>query len=85
MSIPLSLSVSFLLLPISRRGHSWNALFHFSFSILRQSIGLLGQRISPSQGSYLHKHRINADKHPYLEWDSNPRSQCSSERRWFIP
>jgi hypothetical protein len=24
-------------------------------------------------------------RHPYLEWDSNPRSQCSSERRQFMP
>jgi hypothetical protein len=54
-----------------------------------QSIGLLGQGISPSQGRYLHieqhKHRINAYTHPYLEWDSNPRSQCSCERRHFMP
>jgi hypothetical protein len=50
-----------------------------------QSAGLLGRGISPSQGRYLHtqqhKHRINAHKHPCLEWDSNPRSQCSSWRR----
>jgi hypothetical protein len=25
--------------------------------------------------------RINAQRHPCLEWDSNPRSQCSSRRR----
>jgi hypothetical protein len=37
--------------------------------------------ISTSQGLYLHKHRINADRHPCLQWDSDPRSQCSSERR----
>jgi hypothetical protein len=30
-------------------------------------------------------HRINAHRHPCLEWDSNPRSQLSSERRRFIP
>jgi hypothetical protein len=28
-----------------------------------------------------HKQRINAQRHPGLEWDSNPRSQCSSEGR----
>jgi hypothetical protein len=27
----------------------------------------------------------NADKHPYPEWDSNPRSQCSSGRRQYVP
>jgi hypothetical protein len=32
-----------------------------------------------------HKHRINAHKHPFLEWDSNPRLQRSSERRQFMP
>jgi hypothetical protein len=30
-------------------------------------------------------HRINAhNRHPYLEWDSNPRSQRSSEPRQFV-
>jgi hypothetical protein len=32
-----------------------------------------------------HKHRINAHRHPCLEWDSNPRSQRPSERRQFMP
>jgi hypothetical protein len=27
----------------------------------------------------------NADTHPCLEWDSNPRSQCSSGRRQYVP
>jgi hypothetical protein len=31
-----------------------------------------------------HKHRINAHRRTCLEWYSNPRSQCSSERRQFI-
>jgi hypothetical protein len=43
---------------------------------------------SPSQSLYLHteqhKHRINAHRHPCLKWDSNPRPQCSSERRQFM-
>jgi hypothetical protein len=51
-------------------------LFHFSFLILRQSVGLLGRGIGQSQGRYLH--RIKADRHPWLELDSNRRSQCSS-------
>jgi hypothetical protein len=50
-----------------------------SFLIYIQSVGLLGRGISPSQGLYLHteqqKHRINAHRHPCLEWDSNPRPQ----------
>jgi hypothetical protein len=42
----------------------------FSFLIYSQSVGLLAQAISPSQGRYLHtgqhKHRINAHRHPCL-------------------
>jgi 2-C-methyl-D-erythritol 4-phosphate cytidylyltransferase/2-C-methyl-D-erythritol 2,4-cyclodiphosphate synthase len=32
-----------------------------------------------------HKHRINAYRHPCLEWNSNPQPQCSSGRRRFTP
>jgi hypothetical protein len=39
-----------------------------------------GRDISPSQGHCLHKHRTNADEYPFLEWDPNPRLQCSSSR-----
>jgi hypothetical protein len=60
----------------------------FSFLIYTQSVGLLERGISPSQGHYLHKkqhkHKINAYRHPCLEWDSNPRSQCSTGRRRFM-
>jgi hypothetical protein len=42
------------------------------FESYRQSAGLLGSGISPPPGNSLHKHKINADKHPWLEWDSNP-------------
>jgi hypothetical protein len=45
--------------------------------------------ICPSQGRYLHteqhKHRINAHRHACFKWDSNPRSQCSSTWRRFMP
>jgi hypothetical protein len=30
-------------------------------------------------------HRINGHRHPCLEWDSNPRSQRSSEGRQYMP
>jgi hypothetical protein len=46
--------------------------------LFRYLVGLLGRVISPSQGLYLHRttqHRKTRDKHPWLEWDSNPRSQ----------
>jgi hypothetical protein len=32
-----------------------------------------------------HKHRTNAYRHPCLKWDSNPRSQCFSGQREFMP
>jgi hypothetical protein len=32
-----------------------------------------------------HKHRINAHRHLWLKWDSNPRLQCLSGRRQFMP
>jgi hypothetical protein len=56
----------------------------FSFLIL-YTVGRTPWRgISPSQIRYLytqqHKHIINTYRHPCLEWDSNPRSQRSSER-----
>jgi hypothetical protein len=85
----LSLSL-FLLFPFWSIGHPWNALFHFSFLILRQSVWLLGRGISPSQGLYLntgqHKHRKTHThiKHPCPKWDSNPRSQRPRERRQFM-
>jgi hypothetical protein len=63
------LSFSFLLLPLSSIGHLWNALFHFNFLILRQSVGLLGQGISPSQGRYLYKHRVNTKSMPWVGFE----------------
>jgi hypothetical protein len=40
--------------------------------------------ISPSQSRYLHTEQHKAHRQPCLEWDSNPRSQRSSERRQFM-
>jgi hypothetical protein len=60
----------------------------FSFLTHTQSVGLLRLEISLLQVRYLHteqhKHRINAYRLPCREWDSNPRSQCSSGRRRFM-
>jgi hypothetical protein len=47
------------------------------FLHLRESVGLLWQGISPSQGRYLTQTQ-NKRRLPCLEWDWNPRSQCSS-------
>jgi hypothetical protein len=80
LSLSLSLCDSTALVDLGR---------FFSFLTYTQPIGLLGRGISPSQGRYLHteqhKHKINAYRHPCLEWDSNPRFQCSVGRRRFMP
>jgi hypothetical protein len=61
---PLFLCMFFclLFLPLEHRTTVKRSL-HFSFLKFRQSVGLLGRGISPSQGLYLHtgqhKHRIN--------------------------
>jgi hypothetical protein len=58
------------------------------FLNLWQSLGRLGQRISRRKAATYtgqHKHRIIADKHPCLEWDSHPRSQRSRVRRQLMP
>jgi hypothetical protein len=59
-----------------------------SFVILfTHTVGLLGRGISLSQGRCLHaeQHRVNAHRHPYLEWNSKPRPQSSGGRRQFMP
>jgi hypothetical protein len=49
-----------------------------------QSAGLLGRGISPLQGRYLHKEqykqRMNANRHPCIEFDLNTRYHRSSEK-----
>jgi hypothetical protein len=70
------------------RALCWGLCRFFSFLSHTQSVRLLGRGISPSQGRYLHtgqnKHRINAHRYPFVEWDSNPRSQCLSGRNSFF-
>jgi hypothetical protein len=78
-SLSRSLSLSFLLLPLWNIGHPWNPLLHFSFLIIRQSVGLLGRGISTSQGRYLHKHRINADIHVWSAIRTHDLSVRTSE------
>jgi hypothetical protein len=57
----------------------------FSFLIL-YTVGWTPWRgDQPVERPPLPTHKINAHRHPYLEWDSNPRSHCSSGRRRFIP
>jgi hypothetical protein len=53
------------------------------FLNLRQSVGLLGRGISLLRCRYLTQTQ-NKHRHPFLEWDSNPRSPCSSGWRRFM-
>jgi hypothetical protein len=60
----------------------------FSFLIYTQSAGLLGRgsaRRKAATYTQNNTNRIRAHRHPCLEWDSNPQSQCSRERREFMP
>jgi hypothetical protein len=82
-SSTLSLSFSLFLAPTLEHRESVKGFAPLQLN-LEQSVGLLGRWISPSQERCLYTHRINAGKHPCLEWDSNPWSQCSSGRRQFM-
>jgi hypothetical protein len=66
----------------------WNCGHFVSFLILYSFRRTPWRGISPWQGHYLnteeHKHRINAQRHQCLEWDSNPQSQCLNGRRGFM-
>jgi hypothetical protein len=54
--------------PILRHRASVKYLFHFSFLILRQSVGLLGLGISPSQGRYIRRTTQRQNTQTYMPW-----------------
>jgi hypothetical protein len=80
----LNISLSFLLLPLWSIGHPWNALFHFSFLILGQTVGLPGRGTSPLQRRYLHKHRINANIHALSGIRTHDPSTWADEDSFFL-
>jgi hypothetical protein len=61
--------------------------------VYTQLVGIIGRKISQSQSHYRyteqHKHNkktqniLTKYRHPCLDWDLNPRSRLSSERRQF--
>jgi len=56
-------------------------------NLFRQLVGLLGWLISPTQGPYPNRTtqtQKNADTHPFLKWDLNSWSQCSSSQRQYV-
>jgi hypothetical protein len=73
-TVPSSSLSVFLLLPLEHRA-SVKRFVSLQFLNLRQSAGLLGRVISPSQGLYLQTekraHTHTTTKHPCPEWDSN--------------
>jgi hypothetical protein len=52
------------------------------FLNLRASVGL--ESVRPKTATW-HKYRINTNRHSCFERDSNPRSECSRGRRYFMP
>jgi hypothetical protein len=60
MHIYISLSLS-AVAPTLEHTSSEKCFVSLQFLNLRHSVGLLGRRISPSQGRYLYKHRINTN------------------------
>jgi len=50
-------------------------------SIFGRLVGFFGRGSARSKAATTQK---NADTHPFLERDSNPRSQCSSGRRPYV-
>jgi hypothetical protein len=67
----------------------WPPAYFFSVVMLYIVGRLLGRVIIPSQGRYLHaghhKHRINADRYPFLELDPNRGLLYSRGRKQFMP
>jgi hypothetical protein len=61
-----SSSVSYSCCSHSENKDSVKRFVSLLFLNLRQSVGLLGRGISPSQGRYQHEDRINTKRQPYL-------------------
>jgi hypothetical protein len=71
-SIILVVSILGYIYPYSCRSHleqraSVKRFFSLQFLNFRQSVGLFGQMIRPSQGRYLHAHRKNSNIHALSE------------------
>jgi hypothetical protein len=79
LCISSSLSLSFLVAPILEHRASVKRFVSLQFLNLRQSVGLLGREISPTQGHYLHKHRINANIHALSGIQTHDPSVRASE------
>jgi hypothetical protein len=79
-----SLSLSFPVAPTLEHRTSVKRFVSLQFLNHRQSVEFLGREISPSQSCYLTQAQNKRRQTSCLESDSNPQSQCSSERRQFM-
>jgi hypothetical protein len=61
-------------------------LLQFHIFLYRRQDSLDGRSARRKAVAYTHDNIQNkrTHRHPCLEWDSNPRPQCSSERRQFM-
>jgi hypothetical protein len=85
-------TLSFIIITSFRVGHHGLFRFRILTSDIYDSIWTFGRipwtgdrpiaRPLPTQDNTTQK---NADTHPSLERDSNSRSQCSSDRRQYVP
>jgi hypothetical protein len=85
---PTYLSVFVPVVPVWSIEHLWVACFHFSFVVLDSRQDSLGGGLALRKNTTYtgqHKHKISTYRHPCIEWDSNPWSQCSIGRRLFMP
>jgi hypothetical protein len=67
LSVSVSLSLSLLVAPTLEHRASVKRFVSLEFLNLGQPVGFLARRLADT-----YTNRINADKHPCLEWDSNP-------------
>jgi hypothetical protein len=67
----------------------WTLAPFFNFLILYTVGRTLSTGNQPVARQYLHteqhKNRVDAHRHLFLEWNSNPRPQCLSGRNQFMP
>jgi hypothetical protein len=57
----------------------------FSCFLIAYTVGRTLWTRDPPVARQLAAHRMKVHRHPCLEWNSNPRSQCPSEPRLLMP
>jgi hypothetical protein len=89
--LPQQWKESIMIIILQVIGHLRSVSFQNLTSGLYESIWTFDRThwtgFNPTQDLYLHRKTTqkNTDIHPCPERDSNPRSQCSSSRRQYVP